>query len=54
MKKTIDRLAHKYALNIKQIRGQGPTKIGDFKNLNYNKAVSKYKSSKNQYPELCF
>ena len=36
MKKTIDRLAHKYALNIKQIRGQGPTKIGDFKNLNKN------------------
>ena len=36
MKTTIDRLAHKYALNIKQIRGPGPTKIADFKNLNKN------------------
>ena len=36
MKKTIDKLAHKYALNIKRIRGQGPTKVGDFKNLNKN------------------
>ena len=36
MKTTIDKLAHKYALNIKQIRGPGPTKIADFKNLNKN------------------
>ena len=36
MKKTIDKLAHKYALNIKRIRGEGPTKVGDFKNLNKN------------------
>ena len=36
MKTTIDRLAHKYALNIKQIRGPGTTKIADFKNLNKN------------------
>ena len=35
-KTTIDRLAHKYALNIKQIRGPGPTKVADFKNLNKN------------------
>ena len=35
-KTTIDKLAHKYALNIKQIRGPGPTKIIDFKNLNKN------------------
>ena len=35
-KTTIDKLAHKYALNIKQIRGPGPTKIADFKNLNKN------------------
>ena len=33
---TIERLTHKYALNIKQIRGPGPTKIADFKNLNKN------------------
>lgn len=36
MKTTIDKLAHKYALNIKQIRGPGPTKVADFKNLNKN------------------
>ena len=36
MKTTIDKLAHKYALNIKQIRGPGSTKIADFKNLNKN------------------
>ena len=35
-KTTIDRLAHKYALNIKEIRGPAPTKIADFKNLNKN------------------
>ena len=36
MKTTIDKLAHKYALNIKQIRGPGPTKVADFKNINKN------------------
>ena len=35
-KTTIDKLAHKYALNIKQIRGPGPQKVADFKNLNKN------------------
>ena len=35
-KSTIDKLAHKYALNIKQIRGAGAAKIADFKNLNKN------------------
>ena len=35
-KTTIDKLAHKYALNIKEIRGPAPTKIADFKNLNKN------------------
>ena len=36
VKTTIDKLAHKYALNIKQIRGPGPTKVADFKNINKN------------------
>ena len=36
MKNSIDKLAHKYALNIKQIRGQDPPKISDFKNINKN------------------
>ena len=36
MRTNIDRLAHKYALNIKQIRGPAPLKKLDFKNLNKN------------------
>ena len=32
--KTVDKLAHKYALNIKQIRGPIPTKLSDYKTLN--------------------
>ena len=32
--KTVGRLAHKYALNIKQIRGPIPTKFSDYKNMN--------------------
>ena len=32
--KTVDKLAHKYALNIKQIRGPVPTKLSDYKNIN--------------------
>ena len=32
--KTVGKLAHKYALNIKQIRGPIPTKLSDYKNMN--------------------
>ena len=32
--KVIDKLAHKYALNINQLRGPTNPKIIDFKNLN--------------------
>ena len=32
--KTVDKLAHKYALNINQIRGPAKTLNLDFKNLN--------------------